>query len=170
MHTNPRSTGEYDKVWKTVGKCVFCELSNKYIVHTENEVALILNKYPYIDGHLMAVPINHISSVKELSSIQWEQVRKYNYVAKKLFKIIYGYKAMWMLVREGGADAQMSVADHVHIQYIPFDKGDLAKWNYRDLKYTVEESKALIDKYKVEIEKYLVRFDKKYLTNTNKNG
>ncbi len=159
---NARTSGEYDKIWQSTGKCVFCDLKEKYIILEENDIALTVNLYPYIDGQIMAIPKQHIQSPKELTPIQWETIRKFNYIAKKMMKKIYGYKAMWSLIREGGSLAQMSVSDHLHIQFIPFDSKDLCIWNYRDLKNTPIEN---ADKYRQEAEEMSVlakKFGKKY--------
>jgi diadenosine tetraphosphate (Ap4A) HIT family hydrolase len=157
-----RSQDWYDSIWKSVGKCVFCDLKDKYILYEENEIVLTINLYPYIDGQIMAIPRNHIQSPKELTSKQWETIRKMNYLAKKLMKKIYGYRGLWTLIREGGEVANMTVTDHLHVQFIPFDAPDLCKWNYRDLKYTPIEN---VEKYREQAEdmkKLLKKFEKKY--------
>lgn len=157
-----RVNGDYEQIWQNTGKCVFCDLKDKYILLEENDIVLTINIYPYIDGQLLAVPREHIRSPKELSSKQWATIRKFNYLAKKLIREVHGIKGMWTLIREGGAEAQMSVTDHLHVHYIPFDEADLCDWNYRELKNTpLENSK----KYKQEagkIKKLIRRYNKKY--------
>jgi len=159
---NARVNGEYDKIWQNTGKCVFCDLKNKYILIEENEIALTVNLYPYIDGQLMAVPKQHIRSPKELSSQQWETIRKFTYLAKKIIKKVHGYKGMWTVIREGGPEAQMSVTDHLHVQFIPFDKADLCEWHYRKLQYTPLENTDLYKKEAKKIKKLIKKFEQKY--------
>lgn len=162
---NARTSGEYEKIWQNTGKCVFCDLKEKYILLEENEIVLTINLYPYTDGQLMAIPRQHISSPKELSSAQWETVRKFSYLAKKLIKKVHGCRGMWTLIREGGEQAQMSVTDHLHIQFIPFNHPELCHWNYQQLANTPLEN---IDLYKNQselIKKTLQRYEKKYQSN-----
>jgi diadenosine tetraphosphate (Ap4A) HIT family hydrolase len=155
----------YDTIWKTVGKCVFCDLKDKYILYEENGVVLTVNIYPYIDGQMMAIPRRHLASPKELTSEEWETMRKMNYLAKKLIKKVHGHKGMWSLIREGGDNAQMSVSDHLHMQLIPFDAKDLCTWNYRELKNTPIRNAKLYKEQAEEMKKIIEKFERKYSGN-----
>lgn len=157
-----RTENRYDTIWKTVGKCVFCDLKEKYIIFEENNIVLTINLYPYIDGQMMAIPRKHIHSPKELTETEWDTMRKFNYIAKKLMKKIYGYKGMWTLIREGGERAQMTVTDHLHMQFIPFDASDLCNWNYRELRNTPIQNVDLYRKQTEELQVLAKKFEKKY--------
>lgn len=162
MMKNARTKGIYGDIWTTRDKCVFCDLKDKYILHEENGIVLTISLYPYIDGHLMAIPREHVTSPKQLSPVQWETLRKFNYIAKKAIRKVHGHKSMWSVLREGGINAQMTVSDHLHMHYIPFDKSDLCEWNYRELEYTPLQN---VDKYKQvvkELQKANAKFEKKY--------
>lgn len=157
-YKNARLSGEYAQIWKNTGKCVFCDLKKKYILFEENEIALTINLFPYTDGQLMAIPRQHVSSPKQLSPIQWETIRQFGYIAKKMIKKVHHCTGMWTLIREGGESAQMSVAQHLHIQFIPFNDPQLCTWQYQPLKYTPLEN---IELYKHESE-YLSQLVKRY--------
>jgi ATP adenylyltransferase len=159
---NARSQDWYDHIWKNVGKCVLCDLRDKYVLYEENGIVLTINLYPYIDGQMMVIPKRHVSSLKELTQSEWETMRKLSYVGKKLIKETHSHKGMWNLIREGGINAQMTISDHLHMQLIPFDKSDLCKWNFRELEYTPLENVGLYKKKSVEIIKNLMKFEKKY--------
>ncbi len=159
---NPRINGEYAKIWQSVGKCVFCDLKEDFIIYEENDICLVQNKYPYSDGHLMAIPRAHISSPKELSAKQWNTIRKFNYLTKKLLKKVFDVKGMWTLIREGGEVAQMTVVDHLHVQFIPFSDPKLCTWKYSELKYTPKESIKKYKSEKKEILSLLKKFKEKY--------
>jgi diadenosine tetraphosphate (Ap4A) HIT family hydrolase len=163
---NARTNGEYTQIWQNTGKCVFCDLKDKYILLEENGIVLTINIYPYIDGQLMAIPREHIRSPKKLSTKQWETIRKFNYLAKKLMKKTHGYKGMWTLIREGGEEAQMSVTDHLHIHFIPFDNSDLCQWNYRELENTPVENAQEYKQKARYIKKLIKRYNKKYRQNS----
>lgn len=169
LYKNARSKEYYQDIWQSVGKCVFCDLKDKYILLEENNVVLTINLYPYIDGQMMAIPKRHVSSLKDLSQAEWQTMRKFSYIAKKLIKKVHKHKAMWNLIREGGDIAQMTVSDHLHMQLIPFDNKDLASWNFRKLKYTPLEN---VQKYKDSIDELSLafeKFDRKYTQSHQKD-
>ncbi len=157
-----RVNGQYDQIWQNTGKCVFCDLKDKYILLEENDLVLTINLYPYLDGQLMAIPRKHLTSPKHLSPAQWETVRKFSYLAKKMLRKVYGYKSMWTLIREGGTEAQMTVTDHLHIHFIPFDQKDLCVWNYRKLAKTPLQNVASYQQKAEYLKKLLKRYENKY--------
>ena len=161
-----RTQDWYDTIWMTVGKCVFCDLKEKYILYEENGIVLTINIYPYIDGHLMAIPRRHVMSPKDLTQLEWETMRKFAYIGKKIIRKVHGLKGMWTLIREGGIVSNATV-DHLHMQIIPFDAPDLCKWNYRELKNTPLEN---VEKYKEHADEFVdsyKKFEKKYSNRTN---
>src|SRR5689334_4395408 len=128
-YRDARFTDNYDDIWQSVGKCVFCDLRDKYIFFEENNVVMTINLFAYIDGHFMIVPRRHIRSTKELTQLEWETVRKFTYIAKKLVREVHKVKGM-QLVQKDGSNAQSTVDQHLHFQCIPFDAPDLSVWNY----------------------------------------
>lgn len=159
-YRDARITGEYDSIWQSVGRCAFCHLNNDYVIYEENGVVLTIALYAYIDGHTMIIPRRHVQSVKELTPIEWETMRKLMYIAKKMIRKSYGVKGM-QIIQKDGSDAQSTV-EHLHFHCIPFDSPDLTKWNYRKLANTpVENTKLFTDK-KADIQKLAKRFERKY--------
>ena len=157
-----RTGGRYEQIWQSTGKCVFCDLKDKYILHEENGIALTINLYPYIDGQLMAIPRTHISSPKQLSQNQWETMRKFTFIAKKIIRKVHGHKSMWSILREGGVNAQMSVTDHLHVHFIPIDSPDFCKWTYRKLKNSPLQNAELYKQQAQLILKKDTKFEVKY--------
>ncbi|MFI5275314.1 MAG: deaminase [Candidatus Saccharimonadales bacterium] len=161
-YRDARTGGYYGKIWTTVGKCVFCDLRDKYIVHEENGVVLAVPLYAYIDGNLMIIPRRHIKSAKELTPEEWETVRKFMYMAKKLIRKVHGLKEIIYMVRDGGNLVNSTVQDHMHVHCIPSDGPDLNTWNYRKLKYTPLENATLFRENTGAISKLAERFSEKY--------
>jgi ADP-ribose pyrophosphatase YjhB (NUDIX family) len=89
-YRDARFTKQYDGIWKSVGKCVFCDLREKYIFFEENGVVMTVSLFAYIDGHFMIMPRRHIRSPKELTQIEWDTIRKFFYMAKKLIRDVPG--------------------------------------------------------------------------------
>lgn len=159
-YRDARVTGSYDAIWQSVGKCVFCDLKQKYVIHEENGIVMTIALFAYTDGHFMIIPRRHVTSVKELSPDEWETVRKMLYIAKKLIRKTHGIKGM-QLVQKDGADAQSTV-EHLHFHCIPFDDPSLSTWNYKQLKNTPIENAEIYRKESESIKKLSKRFSKKY--------
>lgn len=161
-YRDARTGGYYGKIWTTVGKCVFCDLRDKYIVYEENGIVLTVPLFAYIDGNLMIIPRRHVKSAKELTPEEWETVRKFMYIAKKMIRKVHGLKEMIYMVRDGGNLVNSTVQDHLHIHCIPSDGPDLNTWNYRILKYTPLENATLFRNNASAIARLADRFSDKY--------
>lgn len=161
LYRDARATGRYDGIWQSVGKCVFCELNEKYVFFEENGIVMTISLFAYIDGHFMIIPRRHIRSPKELTQIEWDTIRKFTYIAKKMIKEVHGINGM-QLVQKDGANAQSTVDQHLHFHCIPFDAPDLCEWNYRTLKHTPLENVALYKKDRKKIIEHGMKYEKKY--------
>lgn len=161
LYRDARFTKQYNDIWQSVGKCVFCDLRKKYVFFEENGVVMTISLYAYIDGHFMIMPRRHIRSPKELSQTEWDTVRKFFYMAKKLIRGVHGVKGM-QLVQKDGSNAQSTVDQHLHFHCIPFDAPDLCDWNYRKLQYTPLENVALYKKAAKKIASLDKKYDEKY--------
>ena len=160
FYRDARYTNTYDGVWQSVGKCVFCDLKDDYIVFEENGIVLTITLFAYIDGQMMIIPRRHVCSVKELTPEEWETVRKFMYIAKKIIRKTHGIKGL-QIIQRYGVEANSTV-EHIHFHCIPFDSPDLCTWNYRKLKNTPKENTAKYREISDEINKLSKRFDKKY--------
>jgi diadenosine tetraphosphate (Ap4A) HIT family hydrolase len=161
-YRDARTGGYYGQIWQNVGKCVFCDLRDKYIVHEEDGMVLTVALFAYIDGNLMIVPRRHVRSVKELTDAEWAAARKLMYIAKKLIRKVHELKGVQYLLRDGGITAQATVADHLHIHVVPFDAPDLTVWNYRQLKYTPLQNAKLFQSQAKTITKLSQKYSDKY--------
>jgi len=160
LYRDARVTGEYDQIWQSVGKCVFCDLRDKYIFHEENGIVMTVAMFAYIDGHMMIIPRRHVRSVKDLTPEEWETMRKFMYIAKKVIREAHGIKGM-QIIQKDGVMAQSTV-EHLHFHCMPFDAPDLNVWNYRKLKYTPMENAEKYKDLHRKIQKLSNRFDEKY--------
>lgn len=158
-----RTSGAYDQIWQTVGRCVFCDhdkTQKHHEVYEENGVYMTVPAYAYVDGHLLVIPRRHVRSVKELTADEWEVMRKMFYLAKKMIREVHGVKGM-QIVQKDGVTAQSTV-EHLHFHCIPFDSPDLSVWNYRDLADTPDENARKYRAVSAKTEKLAKRFSKKY--------
>lgn len=161
-YRDARTGGYYDGIWQNVGKCVFCDLRDKYIVMEESGVVMTIALYAYIDGNLMIVPRRHVRSAKDLTAEEWDTMRKFMYIAKKLIRKVHDIKGVQYILRDGGITAQSTVSDHLHMHVVPFDAPDLSVWNYRKLKYTPLENAQKYQDQAKTIAKLEAKFNAKY--------
>lgn len=159
-YRDARITGEYGKIWQSVGKCVFCDLDDKYVFFEENGVVMTVPVFAYVDGHIMVIPKRHVRSVKELKPGEWETMRKFFYLAKKMIREVHGVKGM-QIVQKDGAEAQSTV-EHIHFHCIPFDNPELSTWNYQQLEDTPFDNAEKYRASRDKLEKLSKRFGKKY--------
>ncbi len=169
-YRDARTGGYYGKIWTTVGKCVFCDMRDKYIVHEENGIVMTVPLYAYIDGSLMIIPRRHVKSAKELTPEEWETVRKFMYIAKKMIRKVHGLKEMIYMLRDGGNLVNSTVQDHMHVHCIPSDGPDLNTWNYRKLKYTPLENATLYKQQSKKIQELSDKFVDKYAETETEAG
>jgi len=163
-YRDARSGGNYDGIWQNVGKCVFCDLRDKYILREENGIALTITLFAYIDGHLMIVPRRHVESPKEFTPEEWETVRKFMYLAKKMIRQAHGIKGV-QFVQKDGVAAQSTVG-HIHYHAIPFDSPDLSTWHFRKLANTPLQNVAVYKKLGKKIDELAQKYDEKYKEQT----
>jgi len=161
LYRDARFDKKYDDIWRSVGKCVFCDLNVKYIFFEENGVVMTISLYAYIDGHFLIVPRRHIRSIKELNQSEWDSIRKFSYIAQKIIKEVHHVNGM-QFIEKDGISAQGTVNEHLHFHCVPFDKPDLCVWNFRKLKYTPLENVAMYRQARKKIVSYDRKFDMKY--------
>jgi len=92
VNMNARSDADfsYGDIWKSVNKCVLCDMKAKYMLMEIDGVVLTTNIYPYINGALMIVPRRHVTHLKDLTSKEWETVRLLEYIGKKFIRLVFG--------------------------------------------------------------------------------
>ncbi len=109
--------------------CLFCEKSKErkdkenYILFRGRHCMVMLNIYPYNNGHLMIAPYRHIASVEKLRK---EEIGEIMDVLSKMVKVIKevmhpeGFNIGMNLGKAGGA----GIADHLHLHIVPRWVGD----------------------------------------------
>jgi ATP adenylyltransferase len=108
--------------------CIFCDKPARddranYIVHRGESAFVILNAFPYNNGHLMVAPYAHVSEleslppscVNEMMSLCQEAIRALKQVMNP-----DGFNVGFNL----GAAAGAGVKDHLHMHVVPRWKGD----------------------------------------------
>ncbi|MEE8319360.1 MAG: HIT domain-containing protein [bacterium] len=111
------------------GECIFCRLldqkpssGNHLLLKTERAMVL-MNKYPYNNGHIMVAPHRHTADFDELAADEFmELMEVFRFSLKALQKCMSpeGFNAGLNLGHSGGA----GVEDHLHWHIVPRWQGD----------------------------------------------
>ena len=109
--------------------CVFCRAAAAdddeaaLIVHRGEHAFVLLNKFPYVSGHLMVAPYRHLGDFAELTDEEALEVHRLGERGMAALAESYapqGYNVGWNLGRIAGA----GIVDHVHLHVVPRWAGD----------------------------------------------
>ena len=84
---------------------------------------MVLNRYPYTNGHLMVVPYAHQASIESLEDEALLEVMNLSSQALGVLRAAYGAEAFNLGVNIGKA-AGAGVVNHVHMHVLPRWAGD----------------------------------------------
>jgi ATP adenylyltransferase len=116
---------EYLKGEKPDG-CVFCKCSircDDYVVFEGKTCFVMLNRYPYVNGHLMVIPERHLGDIAELTQEERIEIFSLLDASVKVLKEAMnpqGFNIGMNLGKAGGA----GIAEHAHVHVIPRWEGD----------------------------------------------
>ncbi len=116
----------------TAGKqqgCIFCQKPQEQrdrenlIVARFERTFVILNAFPYNNGHLMVVPYRHVPSLLDLTDDELAELMKVTQIAERVLRAAlqpHGFNIGLNLGRCAGA----GIEDHLHIHIVPRWHGD----------------------------------------------
>ncbi|MBZ0189657.1 MAG: HIT domain-containing protein, partial [Candidatus Obscuribacterales bacterium] len=109
--------------------CVFCNLPketddrNNLILYRAELNYVIMNLFPYSNGHLMVVPFHHEPWLKNLDQPTSSEMMELAKLAQIALEKEYqpdGFNIGWNLGKSAGA----GVAEHLHLHVVPRWSGD----------------------------------------------
>jgi len=109
--------------------CLFCQLRDdppgaaSLVVHRGPHAYVVLNRYPYTNGHLMIVPHDHVPSLENLGHETLGEMMALAQRSLRALRQAYGAES-FNLGANIGAPAGAGVADHVHLHVVPRWAGD----------------------------------------------
>lgn len=143
------SRDNYKRTFKDTGGCLFC--GTRDILECEglsNEHwRLIVNRFPYMDGNVMIVPVRHIENTDELTKEEWatyaDLLKKTKQTLTEVFEVD-SFNVGMNIGPESGASIP-----HIHWQIVPRKFKNMTVMNtLADLyviSVTAEETKKRID-------------------------
>ncbi len=111
-------------------RCVFCaardaelEAPDSLLVFRGTACFVVLNLYPYNNGHLMVVPDRHAASLDELTPDERAELMELTRLAELALSEAYRPHGLNVGINLGKA-AGAGVVDHLHVHLVPRWSGD----------------------------------------------
>ena len=111
-----------------ISGCIFCEAPKQTdqqarIVHRGEHCYVILNTFPYTNGHVMVVPYQHVDQLDKLPVDAANELIALTQRMEKVLRSLYQPDGINLGMNIGRA-AGAGVAGHVHMHVLPRWMGD----------------------------------------------
>ena len=110
--------------------CLFCNLlkskddAANLIIYRGQRAFIVMNRFPYNNGHVMVAPTRHVATLEKLSAEEGAEL--FGLVQKSLAVLRRGLKPQGFNVGANlGRVAGAGVAGHLHIHVVPRWQGDV---------------------------------------------
>jgi len=131
--------------------CVFCDALAKnddLTLYKGNDTMVMMNKFPYINGHLLVAPIKHLSGLDQLNRHEMGELLTTVERSVDILKQVMnpdGFNVGLNLGKVAGA----GVEEHLHFHIVPRWFGDTnALTVFADVRVIPEHIKATYDNLK----------------------
>ena len=108
-------------------RCIFCDLHapgrEDLILFSGRTCYVILNLYPYNNGHLMVVPNRHVASLQATTADEREELMELTRIAEMALTEAYTPEGINLGINLG-RPAGAGVLDHLHVHAVPRWNGD----------------------------------------------
>ena len=121
-------SADHDGVYEQPA-CVFCDLPERaddertYILYRGARAFVIMNLYPYNNGHLMMVPYAHVDSLTDLDEATLSELMTLAQRSQAVVQERMRPQGFNLGINQGRA-AGAGIADHVHMHLVPRWVGD----------------------------------------------
>ena len=130
-----------------VPECILCALADKgkdhYVIARNEHCFVVMNLYPYANGHVMIVPLDHNQNLDDFSKPVRDAIMEMANTATKILREVYNPDGLNIGINMGEA-AGAGIPGHLHQHVLPrwiADAGYVtAVANTRVLPETLESS------------------------------
>lgn len=135
LMSDNKSTNKNEKTGERT--CIFCvkkpendsdflltdEDRERLIVYKGKNLYVMLNRYPYANGHIMIMPYQHVADITDLSDEESGQLMQLAKIACKILR--EDFRAQGINIGANlGSVAGAGVAEHLHFHLVPRWQGD----------------------------------------------
>jgi len=109
--------------------CIFCDKPNQQsdrenlILHRSESCFVIMNYYPYNNGHVMIVPYKHVSNLEDLTANERNDMMSVLTISAQILKKTMTPEGLNIGMNLGKA-AGAGIDDHLHFHIVPRWNGD----------------------------------------------
>jgi len=110
--------------------CVFCEIlktperdETNFVLHRASHNFIVLNIYPYISGHLLIVPFDHVADLDRAAKETTDELMDLTKQCQTALRDVY-HPGGFNIGLNQGRPAGAGIADHLHIHIMPRWAGD----------------------------------------------
>ena len=110
-------------------ECIFCAKpaeqrdAENYLLYRGEHCYMLLNLYPYNNGHLMVAPYQHVGSIEQLDAQTLAEMMTQAQLALRALRKAMNPDGFNMGINQGKV-AGAGFADHVHLHIVPRWNGD----------------------------------------------
>ncbi|SDN27215.1 HIT family protein [Desulfonauticus submarinus] len=110
-------------------ECVFCipktkeQDEERLILHRAEHCFVVMNKYPYMSGHIMVTPYRHVSCLSELTDVESQEIMSYLKICTNILKQVFNPNGINIGLNIGEA-AGAGIEEHLHFHILPRWIGD----------------------------------------------
>ena len=142
--------------------CVFCgvcgeDVLEPLVLYRGDHAFVILNKYPYNNGHLMVVPFRHIGRMADADSEELGELIRLVRISEMVLTEAYhvhGINVGMNLGRSAGA----GVPGHLHVHLVPRWEGDTNFMSVvSDTRVVPEEPASSVNRLKPIFQKLITK-------------
>lgn len=110
-------------------ECVFClpdgtdEDADRLVLHRGSSCFVIMNKFPYNNGHIMVCPYRHVMALEDLTPEESGECMRYLQACARVLKEHFHCEGINIGLNQGQA-AGAGIREHLHFHLVPRWNGD----------------------------------------------
>lgn len=110
-------------------ECIFCSKPEEetdrenLILHRGEKTFIIMNRYPYNNGHLLIVPFSHVSDTDGLTDEEMFEILQETKRSVRILKEVMKPEGFNIGINMGKA-AGAGIESHIHVHIVPRWNGD----------------------------------------------
>lgn len=138
--------------------CVLCQLhadrgndEANFVVHRGTTSFVVLNLYPYVSGHILIAPYQHLGELDAADKSVTDEMMDLSKRCQTVLRDVYHPDGFNLGMNLGSA-AGAGIADHIHLHVLPRWNGDT------NFMTTVSDTRVLPEDLRTTYTKLLSRF------------